>query len=122
MRRGDAVAEVPLSALHPGDLIEMRPGERVPVDGTLTGGTSWLDESMLTGEPLPLAKGPGDGVTGGTVNRAGAVTFRATAVGDATVLARIVAMVGAAPAGKLQTLVDRVTLCGSWRRCRGWRW
>ena len=112
VRRGDVVAEVTLSALHPGDLIEMRPGERVPVDGTLTEGTSWVDESMLTGEPLPVAKGTGDAVTGGTVNGAGAFTFRATAVGDATVLARIVAMVEAAQAGKLpvQALVDRVTL------------
>jgi Au+-exporting ATPase len=112
VRRADGVHEVALSALQPGDVIEMRPGERVPVDGTVTEGESRLDESMLTGEPLPVAKGLGDAVTGGTVNGAGAFAFRATAVGQATVLARIVAMVEAAQAGKLpvQALVDRVTL------------
>lgn len=78
------MVEVPLSALHSGDPIGMRPGERVPVGGTLTEGTSWLDESTLTGEPLPVATAPGDTLTGGTVNRAGAFTLRATAVGEAT--------------------------------------
>lgn len=109
--RGDAWVEVPAAAVRPGDLIEVRPGGRIPVDGRVAEGESWVDESMLTGEALPVAKAPGATVTGGTVNQTGAFTFRATAVGEDTALSRIVAMVEAAQGGKLpiQSLVDRIT-------------
>ena len=107
-----AAQEVPVASLMPGDLVQIRPGERLPVDGTVTEGASAVDESMLTGEPLPVAKAPGDGVTGGTVNGAGALVMQVTAVGAATVLSRIIALVAEAQGGKLpvQALVDRVTL------------
>ena len=110
--RDGAALEVPLATVRPGDLIEIRPGERVPADGAVTEGGGWIDESMISGEPLPVEKRPGDPVVGGTVNGTGAFTFRATAVGEATVLAGIIRMVEAAQAGKLpiQALVDRVTL------------
>ncbi|WP_136646079.1 heavy metal translocating P-type ATPase [Tabrizicola sp. YIM 78059] len=110
--RDGAAVEVPVADLRPGDLVEVRPGERVPVDGTVTEGESWVDESMISGEPLPVAKAPGSTVTGGTVNQTGAFTFRATAVGEATLLAQIIRMVEQAQGGKLpiQAMVDRVTL------------
>ncbi|RBP94795.1 Au+-exporting ATPase [Rhodobacter sp. 140A] len=112
VRRDGVVQEVAVTALRAGDLIELRPGERVPTDGVVTEGASWVDESMITGEPLPVEKGAGNPVTGGTVNQTGALTFRATAVGQATMLAQIIRMVEAAQGGKLpiQALVDRVTL------------
>ncbi|MFO1173885.1 MAG: heavy metal translocating P-type ATPase [Paracoccaceae bacterium] len=110
--RAGAIAEVPVADIRLGDIIDMRPGDRVPVDGELTEGESWVDEAMITGEPLPVAKGPGAHVVGGTVNQTGAFRFRATAVGGATLLAQIIRMVEAAQAGKLpvQALVDRITL------------
>lgn len=94
-----------------GDLIEVRPGEQIPVDGDVVAGHSHVDESMLTGEPVPAAKREGDTLTGGTVNQTGALDLRATAVGADTALARIVAMVEEAQGAKLpiQQLVDRVT-------------
>jgi Cu+-exporting ATPase len=109
VRDGDE-AEVPVADVVPGDLIAVRPGERIPVDGTVAGGSSWVDESMLTGEPDPVAKGEGDAVTGGTVNKTGAFRFRAERVGADTALARIVKMVEEAQAGKapIQALADRV--------------
>ncbi len=112
VRRADGVIELPVAELRTGDLVEVRPGERVPVDGTVTEGESWIDESMITGEPLPVAKASGAPVTGGTVNQTGAFSFRATAVGEATMLSQIIRMVEEAQGGKLpiQTLVDRVTL------------
>ncbi|MES2143320.1 MAG: copper-translocating P-type ATPase, partial [Pseudomonadota bacterium] len=111
LRDGVAV-EVPVAEVRPGDLVEMRPGERVPVDGEVTTGASWIDESMISGEPLPVEKTAGSAVTGGTVNQTGAFTFRATAVGEATMLAQIIRMVEAAQGGKLpiQALVDQVTM------------
>ena len=111
VRRGGAVAEVPVAELVPGDLVELLPGERVAVDGEITEGQGAIDESMLTGEPLPVAKAPGDRVTGGTVNGASALSYRVTAVGADTALARIVRMVEDAQAAKLpvQGMVDRVT-------------
>lgn len=110
--RDGAVAEVPIADVRPGDLVEVRPGERVPVDGAVTEGTSWIDESMISGEPLPVEKTPGSPVTGGTVNQTGAFTFRASAVGEATMLAQIIRMVEAAQGGKLpiQALVDKITM------------
>jgi Cu+-exporting ATPase len=85
--------EMPVEELMPGDLIVVRPGEKVPTDGVLTEGRSAVDEAMLTGEGLPVEKGPGDEVVGATVNRTGSFTFRATRVGRDTVLRQIVRMV-----------------------------
>ncbi|MGB1209591.1 MAG: HAD-IC family P-type ATPase, partial [Paracoccaceae bacterium] len=103
---------VDAAVLQPGDTVLVRPGARVPTDGLVVAGRSPVDESMLTGEPLPVVKTPGDGVTGGTVNGAGALTLRVTHVGNDTALARIIAMVTQAQAARLpiQALVDRVTL------------
>ena len=110
--RGDRQETVPLDALMTGDILLVRPGERVPVDGIITDGTGFVDESMLTGEPLPAAKAPGDRITGGTVNGTGSLSFRATHVGADTTLARIVAIVEEAQASKLpiQGLVDKITM------------
>ena len=112
IHRGDAVVEVAIAEVQAGDVVDLRPGERVPVDGEVLSGQSWIDESMITGEPAPVAKAAGAQVTGGTVNQSGALTFRATAVGEATMLAQIIRMVEAAQGGKLpiQALVDRITL------------
>ncbi|MYA89414.1 MAG: copper-translocating P-type ATPase [Boseongicola sp. SB0662_bin_57] len=100
-----------IERLQPGDLVRVRPGERVPVDGIVSEGSSLVDESMLTGEPLPVHKGDGDAVTGATVNGEGALLVRATRVGRDTVLATIVRMVRDAQAARLpvEALVDRVT-------------
>ncbi|WP_439136553.1 heavy metal translocating P-type ATPase [Roseicyclus sp.] len=106
-----AEAEVPLAQLRRGDLIRLKPGGRVAVDGIVTEGESWIDEAMLTGEPVPVAKRAGDAVTAGTVNGTGTLVYHATAVGADTVLARIVAMVEDAQATRLpvQSLINRVT-------------
>ncbi|NEX48583.1 heavy metal translocating P-type ATPase [Pseudotabrizicola algicola] len=110
--RNGGLVEVPVAEVRPGDVVEVRPGERVPVDGEVTTGASWIDESMISGEPVPVEKAQGSTVTGGTVNQTGAFSFRATAVGEATMLAQIIRMVEAAQGGKLpiQALVDRVTM------------
>ncbi len=110
--RDETITEIPVTDVRPGDLVEVRPGERVPVDGEVTTGASWIDESMISGEPLPVEKTQGSQVTGGTVNQTGAFSFRATAVGEATMLAQIIRMVEAAQGGKLpiQALVDKVTM------------
>ncbi|MDO8278391.1 MAG: heavy metal translocating P-type ATPase, partial [Burkholderiaceae bacterium] len=110
--RDGAVVELPIVEVRPSDLVEVRPGERVPVDGEVTEGASWIDESMISGEPLPVEKTIGSAVTGGTINQTGAFTFRAVAVGEATMLAQIIRMVEAAQGGKLpiQALVDCVTM------------
>ena len=112
VRRDGRVQEVPIAEVRPGDIVEVRPGERVPVDGELAEGESWIDESMISGEPLPVQKRLGASVTGGTVNQTGAFAFRATAVGEATMLAQIIRMVEQAQGGKLpiQGLVDRITM------------
>lgn len=103
---------VAVDALVPGDVVVLRPGERVPVDGTVLEGRSHLDESMVTGEPMPVEKAVGDPVTGGTVNGTGSLQITATHVGRDTVLAGIVRMVQEAQGAKLpiQALVDRITL------------
>ncbi|PVA08136.1 heavy metal translocating P-type ATPase [Thalassorhabdomicrobium marinisediminis] len=104
--------EVDIDSLQVGDVILVRPGERVPVDGEVLDGTSNVDESMITGEPLAVGKAAGDAVTGGTVNGTGSLTFRATRVGADTTLAQIIRMVEEAQGAKLpiQGLVDRVTM------------
>jgi len=103
--------EIPAEELVAGDIFLVRPGERLPADGEVIEGASFVDESMITGEPVPVPKHPGVRVSGGTVNGTGSLRVRATAVGADTVLARIVRMVEEAQAGKLpiQALVDRVT-------------
>ena len=102
--------EVPVEDVVAGDLVVVRPGEKVPVDGAIESGQSSLDESMITGESLPVDKGPGDEVIGATVNKTGAFRFRATKVGTDTALASIVRMVQDAQATKLpiQRIVDQV--------------
>ena len=109
IREGDA-QEVPIEEVAQGDTVQVRPGEKVPVDGTVTGGGSWVDESMITGEPVPVQKGEGDEVVGGTINQSGSLTFTATRVGNDTTLQQIVRMVEEAQGSKLpiQALVDRV--------------
>ena len=99
------------AALQPGDVLVLRPGARAAADGEVLSGTSWIDESMITGEPVPVAKAPGDPVTGGTVNGNGALRVRVTRAGADTRLAQIVRMVGEAQGAKLpiQALVDKVT-------------
>ncbi len=102
--------EMPVEALIPGDIVAVRPGERIPVDGVIVEGESRVDESMISGEPLPVAKRAGDEVTGGTVNGHGAFRFRVERVGDDTVLAHIIRMVEDAQAGKppIQRVADQI--------------
>lgn len=102
--------DIPLDMVRRGDLLRVRPGEAVPVDGTVTEGRSALDESMITGEPIPVEKGPDDPVTGGALNRTGSFVMRAEKVGSETMLNRIVAMVAEAQRSQapIQKLVDRV--------------
>ena len=106
----DGEHRVPVTRVRVGDLVRVRPGEKVPVDGVVVDGASAVDESMLTGESVPVDKGPGDAVTGATVNRQGVLTVRATAVGADTALARIVRLVAEAQGSKapVQRLADRV--------------
>jgi Cu+-exporting ATPase len=106
-----AVVDTPIETIGRGDRLLVKPGERVPADGAIVEGTSYLDDSMLTGEAKPVAKGVGARVTGGAVNGNGTFVFRVEGIGDDTVLARIVRMVEAAQGSKLpvQALADRVT-------------
>lgn len=110
VRRGGIEVEIPVREVRPGDLVIVRPGERIPVDGIIVEGTSTVDESMLTGESLPVEKQPGDRVWGGTLNATGSFVLQATAVGHATMLAQIVRLVQQAQGSKapIQSLVDRV--------------
>ncbi len=102
--------DVAIARVRAGDVVVVRPGERLPVDGTVRDGESWVDESMLTGEPVPVEKRAGDRVVGGTVNQHGVLKVEATEVGKATVLARIIRLVERAQGSKLpiQGLADRV--------------
>jgi Cu+-exporting ATPase len=111
VRRAGADVPVPLASLRVGDLMVVRPGERVPADGTVAEGSSHLDESLLTGESLPVAKREGDRVTGGAMNADGLLLVEATAVGTATMLSQIIKLVEDAQAVKapIQRLVDRVS-------------
>ncbi|PWE28807.1 heavy metal translocating P-type ATPase [Maritimibacter sp. 55A14] len=110
--RGGEAVEVAIDDVAVGDVLIVRPGERIAVDGEVTEGKGHVDESMITGEPLPVLKSPGDDVTGGTVNGASGFRFRATRVGAATTLAQIIRMVEEAQGARLpiQSLVDRITL------------
>ncbi|MBV1788086.1 heavy metal translocating P-type ATPase [Marinobacterium sp. D7] len=112
VRRDGKTVEIAIGEVQPGDILEVRPGERIPVDGEVIEGESYVDESMITGEPVPVAKSSGSPVVGGTVNQKGALALKATAVGGATVLAQIIRMVEQAQGSKLpiQGLVDRVTM------------
>ena len=111
VRRDGAEIEVPVESVKVGDLVVVRPAERVAADGEIVDGATHVDESLITGESLPVAKGPGDRVTGGSVNGEGLVVARATAVGAQSVLARIIEMVETAQARKapIQRLVDQVS-------------
>ncbi len=106
--RAGAEADIPIEDVAPGDIVLVRPGEKIPVDGTVLDGNSAVDESMITGESLPVAKGPGVEVIGATVNRSGSFRFRATKVGKDTVLAQIIRLVREAQGSKapIQRLAD----------------
>ncbi|MCC2597120.1 heavy metal translocating P-type ATPase [Pusillimonas sp. MFBS29] len=112
VRRDGRFIDIAIDEVQPGDVVEVRPGERIPVDGDVLEGEGYVDESMITGEPIPVAKKPGSPAVGGTVNQKGALAITATAVGGATVLSQIIRMVEEAQGSKLpiQTMVDKVTL------------
>ena len=103
--------EIPVEEVQIGDLIAVKPGASIPVDGVVESGTTAVDESALTGESIPVEKGPGDKVTGASVNKTGAFTFRATKVGDDTALAQIIHLVEEASASKapISKLADKVS-------------
>ncbi len=109
--RDGETTEIPVADLRKGDVVLVRPGEKIAVDGVVLEGESYVDESMITGEPVPVRKTNGSEVVGGTINKTGAFTLRATKVGADTVLAQIIHMVEQAQGAKLpiQALVDRVT-------------
>ena len=102
--------DIPLTHVHVGDNLRVRPGEKVPVDGVVVEGSSALDESMLTGEPLPVTKRVGDTLIGATLNTSGALVMRSEHVGSATVLAQIVQMVALAQRSRapMQRMADQV--------------
>ena len=118
--RNGVAEDIPVEEVEPGDLVLVRPGERIPVDGVIVEGHSSVDQSVLTGESVPVDKGPGDEVIGASINKQGSFTFRATRVGEDTALARIIRLVEAAQGSKapIQRLADRVS--GS--SCRWWLW
>ena len=109
--RGDVEVDIPVEEVVVGDIVRIRPGEKVPVDGVVTSGTTTVDESMLTGESLPVDKAPGDAMIGATINTTGSVLIRTTAVGDDTALAQIIRLVEDAQGSKvpLQRLADQVS-------------
>ena len=109
LRQGKAV-QVPVALLVVGDLVQVRPGEKIPSDGVVSEGSSWVEEAMLTGEPTPVAKAPGDSVIGTSMNRSGSFCFRVSRVGADTVLAQIVELVRQAQSSRtqVQRLADQV--------------
>ncbi|SDF35982.1 heavy metal translocating P-type ATPase [Sulfitobacter delicatus] len=111
VEREGAFVDVALEDVRPGDIVQVRPGDRIPVDGTVQSGSSFVDEAMISGEPIPVSKDLGDPVIGGTINQTGSFTYRAEKVGGDTMLAQIIRMVESAQGAKLpiQALVDRVT-------------
>ena len=110
--RNGVFVDLPVNDIRVGDTLRAKPGERIAVDGEITEGATYIDESMISGEPLPVQKSIGSEVTGGTINTTGAFSYRATRIGADTVLARIIRMVEDAQGAKLpiQALVDKVTL------------
>jgi heavy metal translocating P-type ATPase len=112
VERNGQLLKVSIEQIAVGDVIHVRPGEKIPVDGEVLTGQSYVDESMITGEPIPTLKAMGLEVVGGTINGTGAITFRATKIGADTVLAQIVSMVEQAQGAKLpiQASVDKITL------------
>ena len=112
IHRDGQIIEVPVAEVSSNTIVEIRPGERIPVDGEVVEGHSYIDESMITGEPVPVAKQVGHQVVGGTINQNGTLNIRATAIGEASVLAQIIRMVEQAQGSKLpiQALVDKVTM------------
>ncbi|MDP5219329.1 heavy metal translocating P-type ATPase [Ruegeria sp. 2205SS24-7] len=112
VERDGITVDIPISELRKGDILMIRPGERIPVDAIVLDGHSRVDESMISGEPVPVAKSDGAEIMGGTVNGTGALRAQATRVGEDTVLAQIIRMVEEAQAAKLpiQGLVDRITM------------
>jgi Cu+-exporting ATPase len=111
VERDGTFVDVPLEDVRVGDVVQVRPGDKVPVDGLVLRGSSFVDESMISGEPVPVSKGEGAEVIGGTINKTGSFVFRAAKVGADTLLAQIIRMVEAAQGSKLpiQAMVDRVT-------------
>ncbi len=112
VRRNGKAIDLAIDDVISGDIIEVRPGDRIPVDGEVVEGDSYVDESMITGEPIPVSKSSGSEVVGGTINQKGAFAFKATAVGGNTVLAQIIRMVEEAQGSKLpiQAVVDKITM------------
>mgnify|MGYP003939652355 CR=1 FL=1 len=111
VKRGDSFIELAVEQIQKDDIVMVRPGETVPVDGVIEQGESEIDESMLTGEPLPVTKKSGDKVSGGSVNGSGNLQIRTTAIGSETMLSRIIRLVETAQAGRapIQRLVDRIS-------------
>jgi P-type Cu+ transporter len=111
LRAGGADEEIPLEQVHRGDRLRVRPGDRIPVDGTVEEGSSAVDESMITGESMPVEKVPGAKVVGGTVNQTGSFVMRAEKLGSETLLAQIVSMVAQAQRSRapIQSLADKVS-------------
>jgi Cu+-exporting ATPase len=109
--RDDVESEIPVALVRPGDVIVVRPGEKLPVDGIILDGASFVDESMLTGEPAPVEKRAGSTVAGGTLNATGSFRYRATTLGEASVLARIVNLMRDAQASRMpiERLADRIS-------------
>src|SRR5690606_38306232 len=102
--------EVPVQSVHWGDVVVVRPGEKIPVDGIVVSGSSFVDESMISGEPIPVSKSSGQKVFAGTINQKGSFRFSAEKVGSETLLAQIIRMVQQAQGSKapVQRLVDKI--------------
>ncbi len=109
--RDGVESTIPIAAMEPGNVVLVRPGERIPVDGEIVDGSSYVDESMVTGESEPVSKKAGDAVIGGTVNTAGSFRYRATSLGEASVLARIVSLMREAQGSRapIERLADRIS-------------
>jgi P-type Cu+ transporter len=111
VKRGSATIDIPIEEVQKGEIVIVRPGEKIPVDGEITKGVSAIDESMITGESLPVEKRVGDGVIGGTINKMGSFEFEATRVGAETTLSRIIRLVEDAQGSKapIQAVADRIS-------------
>jgi Cu+-exporting ATPase len=111
VERAGTIVDLPVAEVIAGDIVHVRPGGRLAVDGIVVAGSSFIDQSMVTGEPIPVRRDPGDEVVGGTINKTGSFSYRATRVGEDTMLARIIQLVERAQGAKLpiQAQVDRIT-------------